>query len=56
MDSKQFKQHRLDLDLTQKELADELEYNQSSNSRAEKVKGSRKLIKAFILLIENRKT
>ena len=55
MDTKQFKRNREALDLTQQELADELEYNQSSISRAEKVKGSRKLIKAFILLIENRK-
>ena len=55
MDSKQFKQHRLDLKLTQQQLADKLGYNQASISRAEKVRGSLKLTKAFILLIESSK-
>ena len=55
MDKKQFKQYRLDLDLTQPQLADLLGYNQSSISRAESSKASPKLIKAFELLILSRK-
>ncbi len=55
MDSKQFKQHRLDLDLRQKELAEVKKYIQLSIARTAKVKRNRKLIKAFMLRIEIRK-
>lgn len=58
MNPKQFKQHRLDLGLTQQHLADKLGYNQASISRAENGefnKNNKKLIKAFNLLILSRK-
>ena len=55
MNSKQFKQHRLDLNLTQQQLAEKLGYNQATISRAEKGVASKKLIKAFILLIQSKR-
>lgn len=55
MNSKEFKQYRLDLSLTQQQLADKLGYDQASISRAENGSLSNKLIKAFNLLILSRK-
>lgn len=56
MIKEQFKQHRKDLNLTQTELAEELGITQASVSRIETGarKASKRLIKAFSLLIESK--
>ncbi len=57
MTPQEFKQHRKTLNLTQEELAEELGITQASVSRIETGvrKASKRLIKAFSLLIESRK-
>lgn len=56
MNKERFKQHRKDLNLTQEELAEELGITQASVSRIETGarKASKRLIKAFSLLIESK--